>query len=327
MPGTITLNGGVPTWFTDQFSSILYHVCQQKDSKFSQAVRVEPILNSEDKAFDMLDKLDLVQKEGRNPATPTTTVSTQRRWVSTTPWHQGVLFDKDDDLSMIVDPRSDVMLALRRAVNRKKDDIILAAFDATVSSGRRNNSSTITWAAQNGNVAYTTALASATTGGRTIIHDCAEGNCSSSDTGMTMEKMELVKEYFAFKDLDDDTPIWGAVSPAQATDLFGQEEYVNRDYGGADSLATGYIRKNFHGINWIVSTKVVKGTSNDLDADTSVFRCPFWAQDGIILGVQKDVSVEMSVRSDLSYSQQIYTHFNMGAMRMDEDRVVYVECQ
>ena len=326
MPATITLSQGVPEWFVDQFSGTLYHVCQQKESKFAQAVRVEPILDAEDKAFDMMDKLDLVQKEGRNPATPTTTVSTQRRWVTTDPWHQGVQFDQDDDLSMIVDPRSDVITGLQRAVNRTKDDIILAAFDATVYSGRRRGS-TISWASQNGTTKYTTAAATLTTGGRTIPHDCSEGNCSSSDTGMTVEKIELIKEYFAFKDIDEDTPIWCAISPGQATDLFGQEEYVNRDYGGADSLATGYIRRNFHGINWVVSNKITKGSSNDVDGTTDVYRCWAWAQDGIILGVQKDVSVRMAVRHDLSDSQEVYVHMNMGAMRMDEDRVCLVECQ
>lgn len=328
MPATITLTGGVPTWFTDEFSATLYHVMQQKQSKFMQAVRVEPLLNAEDKAFDMLDKLDLVEKEGRNPKTPTTTVSTQRRWVQTTPYHQGVLFDKDDDLSMIIEPRGDVIMALTRAANRLKDDIILTSIDAAVFNGRRLGSSTITWAAQNGNVKYTTDAATLTTGGRTIQHDTAEGNANAADTGMTIEKIELVKEYFAMKDADEDTPIWGAISPGQATDLFGQEEYVNTRYNdNAAPLATGRIIRGWHGINWVVSTKILKGTSNDVDADTDVFRCPFWMQDGIILGVQKDLSVRMAIRHDLSDSQEVYVHLNLGAMRMDEDRVCYVEAQ
>ena len=328
MPATITLSQGVPNYFVDQFSETLYHVMQQKDSKFAQAVRVEPLLNAEDKAFDMMDKLDLVEKEGRNPQTPTTTISSQRRWVQTTPYHQGVQFDKDDDLSMIIDPRSDVMMALSRAANRTKDDIILAAMDAAVYNGRRLSSSTITWAAQNGNVKYTTAAATLTTGGRTIPHDCAEGNCSAVDTGMTIEKIELIKEYFAFKDMDEDTPVWVAISPGQATDLFGQEEYVNTDYnGGGSPIATGYIKRNFHGLNWIVSNKVLRGTSNDVDGDANVYRCFAWAQDGIVLGVQKDLSTRMAIRYDLSDSQEIYVHLNLGAFRMDEDRVCVVECQ
>lgn len=320
---SITLSGGVPTWFVDQFSQTLYHVCQQRESKFGQAVRVEPVLNAEDKSFDMLDAFTLEEKTGRNVATPIQDASTQRRWVSTDPYHGGILKDKDDDLNMLLEPSGDFVRNFRSAVNRKKDDIILAAMDATVSAGRRTGDSSITWAAQSGTTKYT-----ATSGGRTIPHDCSEGNCSSNDTGMTVEKIELIHEYFEFNSCDEDVPTWCMISPRQATQLLGQEEYVNKDYNaGTAPIATGRIVRNFHGINWIVSPKVVVGTTNDVDGTTNVYRCFAWKQDGIILGVQDEVSIEMSIRDDLSYSQQIYVHMNMGAMRMDEDRVCLVECQ
>ena len=317
----ITLTGGIPTYFTDQFSSTLYHLCQQKESKFKQAVRVEPVLGAEDKAFDSIGMLELEAKTSRNPATPTIDITTQRRWVSTSPFHQAVLFDKDDDLSMIVDPRSDVQMELVRAINRKYDDIILAAIDGAVASGRRSNTSSITWASAGGTTKYT-----GKNTGRTIAWDTSSGNASAVDTGMTIEKIQLVKEYFAYNDVDENSPIWCAISPRQATNLFGQQEYTNNDYSNGKVLTTGRIIPNWNGINWIVSTKIVAGTSNDVDADTNVIRCPVWVQDGIILGVQDMLSTEMSIRDDLSYSQQIYVHMNMGAMRMDEDKVCYVEC-
>ena len=319
---SITLTGGIPTWFVDQFSETLYHVCQQKESKFAQAVRVEPLLNAEDKSFDMMGGFSLVEKSERNPATPTIDPTTQRRWVSTTPYHNAVLFDQDDDLSMIIDPTSDFTTAFRRAVNRQKDDIILTAIDAAVTSGRRAGGS-ITWASQKGNVKYT-----GKNTGRTIEWDTAEGNAVAADTGMTVEKAQLVLEYFANNDCDEDTPVWCIISPRQATQLFGQEEYINADYNTSKPQAIGRIIKDWAGINWIVSTKVVKPTSNnDVDKADKVFKCWAWKQDAIILGVQDAVSIKISERADLSYAQQIYVHMNMGAFRMDEDKVVLVECK
>jgi hypothetical protein len=317
----ITLSGGIPTWFVDQFSETLYHVCQQKESKFAQAVRTEAILNAEDKAFDMMDEFTLTEKSGRSPDTPVIDPSTQRRWVSTTPYHNAVLFDTDDDLSMILDPTSDFVTAFRRAVNRQKDSIIYAAFEANVTSGRRAGSS-ITWANSDGNTSYT-----GDDTGRTIIHDCSSGNCSASDTGMTTEKAELAQEYFAFNDVDEDIPRWCAISPRQATNLWGQEEYVNRDYGPDTPLARGYIRRNWMGFNWIVSNFVTLGSNNDIGGDTNVYECWAWAQDAIILGIQDNVTVKISDRADKSHSQQVYVHMNMGAMRMDEDKVIKIECQ
>ncbi len=323
---SITLSGGVPTWFIDMFANTLYHVQQQKDSKFGQAVRVESVLNAEDKAFDMLDKFELTEKTGRNPKTPIIDATTQRRWVFTDPFHNGILWDEDDDLSVLLDPTSNYVINFQRAVNRKKDDIILASFDGTVSSGRRAGDS-ITWASQLGNTKYTGVDTNGNVTGRTIAHDTSAGNADSSDTNLTTEKIELVKEYFANNDVDDSLPIWGAISPRQATNLFGQEEYVNIDFNTTKPLADGKVIRDWMGINWIVSTKIRIGTQNDVGGTTNVFRCPFWIPDGIILGVQDAVSVRIDTRTDLSMSQQVYIHMNMGAMRQDEDLVCFVECQ
>ena len=318
---SITLSTGIPEWFVDQFSDTIYQVLQQSESLFARGVRVEPVLSAEDKAFDMMGQLEMVEKTGRNPETPATDVTTQRRWVLTTPYHQGFLYDQDDDLSLKNNPTSDIVVALRKAVNRKKDDIILAAFNAAVTSGRRAGSS-ITWLSQAGTTKYTR-----TSGGRTIPHDCSVGNCSASDTAMTVEKAELILEYFAKNEVDDQTPIFCAINPAQRTDLFGQEEYINVDYNTDKPLATGQLIRNWHGINWILSNKIVKGTDNDVDGNTDVFRCWAWAMDGIILGVQDSVSVKFSDRADRSHAQQIYIHMNLGAFRQDEDRICLVECQ
>jgi len=318
----ITLSGGIPTNFVDDFKGDLYHVCQQKKSLLERAVKIEPIMGAEDKAFDMIDKIEMQRKEGRNPETPRNDISTQRRWVFHDPYHNAFQFDKDDDLEHKLDPAGATVTALRRGRNRQVDDIILAAFDATVTSGRRNNSSSITWASQGGDTAYTD-----TSGGRTINYACTEGNCSSADTGMTAEKAELIVEYFAKNEVDEDIPIFCLISPRQSTQLFGQEQYVNADYNSQKPLVTGRFLREWMGINWIQSNKIVKGSSNDIGAAADVYECWAWARDGIILGVADSITVEMSIRDDLSYAQQVYVHMNMGAMRHDEDKVLKIECQ
>jgi len=320
---SITLSQGIPNWFVDEFHDDLYHVCQQKESRFAMAVRTEyGLISAEDKAFDMMDEFTLTEKSGRSPDTPIIDPSTQRRWVSTTPYHNAVLFDKDDDLSIKLEPTGDFVTAFRRAVNRKKDDIILASFEAATTSGRRAGSS-ITWASQSGNVAYT-----GLDTGRTIEHDCAIGNCSATDTGMTTEKIELALEYFANNEVDDDIPKWCAISPRQATNLFGQEEYVNVDYNNQQPLTTGRIIRDWMGLNWIVTPKIVLGSLNSaVSSDTSVYECWCWAQDGIILGVADELTVEISQRADKSYAQQVYVHMNLGAMRFDEDKIIKIECE
>ncbi len=316
------LSAGIPEGFVDEFDNTLYHLLQQTESKFQKAVDIKPITNAEDKAFDAIGRLSLVEKTERNPQTPTEDITTERRWVNTTPFHQAVLIDKDDDLNRVVEPTSDIMIEFVNAVNRKKDDIILASIDGDVVNGRTSKGGTsITWASQGGDLPYT-----GKDTGRTIVYNCAVGNCSAADTGMTIEKAELVREYFANLDANENDAIWGAISPRQATNFFGQNEYVNNDFSNGKPLTTGRIIPGWHGINWIVSTKIVTGIANDVvGSSQAVVRCPFWLQRGLILGVQDMISTEISIESTLSYSKQIYVHMNMGAMRRDEDRVCFVE--
>jgi len=319
---SITISGGIDQAFVSEFHDDLYHVCQQKESKLGMTVRVETgMVNTEDKAFDLMDEFDLQEKTQRSGDTPFIDPNIQKRWVDTTPYEQSVRYDKDDDLSIKLSMEGEFVTAFARAVNRKKDDIIIAAFEAAVSSGRRKGS-TITWASQDGNVKYT-----GKDTGRTIAHDTAVGNASASDTGMTVEKVQLGLEYFAFNDCEDDIPIWCLISPRQATNLFGQEEYVNIDYNDAKPLTRGRLLGNWMGVNWVSSTKVVEGSSNDVDGDTDVFECWMWQQDGILLGVADELTVRIDELPLKSYSKQVYVHMNMGAMRFDEDKVVKIECQ
>ncbi len=319
---SITMSFSTPNFFVDEFHDDLYHVSQQKESRFARTVRTEyGLVAAEDKAFDMMDEFELQEKTGRSPDTPTLDPSTQRRWVKTTPYHQSVRYDKDDDLSIKLELTGDFVTAFVRGVNRKKDDIVIAAFEAATTSGRRAGSS-ITWASQGGNTEYT-----GLNTGRTIHHDSDVGNCSASDTGMTTEKIELALEYFSNNEVDDDIPIWCAISPRQATDLFGQEEYVNIDYNDQKPLTRGRLLGNWMGVNWISTPKIVLGTNNDTDGGTNVFECWCWAQDGMILGVADELTIEIDRLPTKSYAQQVYVHMNMGCMRFDEDKVIKIECE
>ena len=318
----ITMSYSTPNFFVDEFHDDLYQVCQQTESMLAGTVRTEyGLVAAEDKAFDMMGEFNLQEKVGRAPETPHTDEEAQRRWVTTTPYHQSKRYDADDELNVKLSLTGEYVSAFKKGVNRKKDDIIIAAFEAATTSGRRAGS-TITWASQGGNTKYT-----GLNTGRTIAHDSAVGNCSASDTGMTTEKIELAKEYFSNNQVPTDIPIWCAISPRQATNLFGQEEYVNVDYNDSKPLTTGRLLGNWMGVNWVSTPKIVLGSTNDVDSTTSVYECWCWAQDGMILGVADELTIRIDRLPLYSYAQQVYVHMNMGCMRFDEDKVIKIECQ
>jgi len=330
---SITVSGGIPQYFIDLFSETLYHVCQQKESFLGGAVRVEPIIGAEDKSFDMLGEFSLVDKTTRNPDTPIIEAATQRRWITTTPAHNGVLYDKDDDLSMLLNPMSDYVTAFRRAVNRKKDTVILAAFNGDVKTGRTKGSGSDIdgsyYYGTDDGAYYDGSLPGDDAEGydhRIIAHDCSYGPCKAADVGMTPEKLEVAAEYFKMNYVDPEIPKFCVMSPKQITELLGHVQITSSDFAKLKRLETGTV-ENFMGFNIIPWPGIVKGTANSLDGGSNVYQCWAWAQDGIILGVQDAVSVEISVLPTRSYSQQVYVHMNIGAIRFDEDKVCLIECE
>ncbi len=73
----------------------------------------------------------------------------------------------------------------------------------------------------------------------------------------------------------------------------------------------------FLGFNFIVS--------NRLAVASSIRDCFAFAQDGILLGVGKDVTARIDERSDKGYATQVYYSSAFGATRMEEAKVVKIQ--
>ena len=65
------------------------------------------------------------------------------------------------------------------------------------------------------------------------------------------------------------------------------------------------ILKYWMGINWLVSNKVTKGSSNDVDSTTDVYKNWFWTKSGMKLGVADSFTVDNHPRYDLSKAQEV----------------------
>jgi len=66
--------------------------------------------------------------------------------------------------------------------------------------------------------------------------------------------------------------------------------------------------------------------SNRLAKTGDIRSCFAWAEDSIKLAVGKDVMARIDERSDKSYSTQVYYCATFGATRMEEAKVVQIDC-
>lgn len=65
--------------------------------------------------------------------------------------------------------------------------------------------------------------------------------------------------------------------------------------------------------------------SNRLTTTGSMRQCIAFAQDGLALGVGKDVMARIDERADKGYATQVYYCASFGSTRMEEEKVVEVQ--
>ena len=61
----------------------------------------------------------------------------------------------------------------------------------------------------------------------------------------------------------------------------------------------------------------------DSNADDKVL---YWQKSGMKLAVGKEPTVKITERADKNYATQVYTSMSIGATRMQEELVGYIEC-
>jgi hypothetical protein len=70
-----------------------------------------------------------------------------------------------------------------------------------------------------------------------------------------------------------------------------------------------------------MSTRLNKDATHTTDR-----LCFGFTEDAVKLAIGKDITAKISERSDKSYSTQVYYAMDIGATRMEEEKVVQIPC-
>ena len=114
-------------------------------------------------------------------------------------------------------------------------------------------------------------------------------------------------------------PRYIAVTSKQVSDLLNTTEIKSSDFNTVKALAQGQI-DSFMGFKFIRTERL----TTDGNGDRQAFA---WAQDGLLLGVGKDMTARISERDDKNYATQVFSSMTIGATRMEEVKVVEIACQ
>lgn len=279
-----------------QYSANLMHLTQQKGSRLRASVMNDAV-TGESAFYDRLASTAAQKKTSRHGDTPQIDQEHTRRMLTPETYQWADLIDKSDKVRMLTDPTSPYVMNASWAMGRSMDDVIIAAADGSASTGQTGT----------GSQAYDA----------TMTVDVQVGG-SGSDVGLNVEKLRAAKENLDANEVDEEEERFCVLNAKQLRNLLAETEVTSSDYNVVKALVQGQIN-TFLGFTFIRSERI--GT--DSNSDHKVL---YYARRGIMLGVASEPVVRVSERADKGYATQVYVEMDIGAVRLDENCVGYIEC-
>ena len=288
------MSSQITTSFVEQYSSNVAMLSQQMGSKLRGSVDVETI-NGKNAFFDQVGVTAAQIRTSRHGDTPQIDTPHSRRRLSLADYEWADLVDDVDKVRMLIDPTSSYAKAAAAAMNRSIDDVIITAMNASASTGVAGGTST-------------------------ALPSTQKTATSDQSDGLTIAKLLSAKKIMDDNDVDPSLKRFIVCGPQQISDLLGTTSVTSADFNTVRALSTGEVN-SFLGFEFIMSTRLNKDATNT--TDRLVFA---YTEDAIKLGMGKDISAKISERADKSYSTQVYYCMSLGAVRMEEKKVVQIPC-
>lgn len=292
----------LPSLFSQQFSTNVQLLLQQRDSRFASAAMSGTHRGETASPVDQVGKIAMQPVTSRYENKTRTDAPVDRRWVDPSPFDSQQLEDSFDRLKMISDIRSAYTQNAVNAANRKKDELLIAAFFATAKTGKQGGTSTT----------FPTSTA-------TNVVSVSEGGTTSN---LNMQKLKKGVELLLTNDVDlDNEQVYCALGPKQNTALLNEIEVINGDYRGARVDGQGRVM-SWNGIEFIHSNLLTTGTD---DAAGTSRALPMWCRSGMHLGVWENPIFKVRIAEEFkSNPWEVYAYMMMGATRIEEGKVIKI---
>lgn len=289
----------ITTSMVEQYKSNVYHLTQQKGSKLRSCCEIEEV-NGKNKYIDQLGATSARLRTSRHADTPRMDTPHLRRRLSLSDFDWSDLIDDEDLVRTLVDPTSKYAEAAAMAMGRAMDDAIIAAADGVAYTGEAGGTQT----------QFDTNMI--------VDVQTVWPGVSAADTGLNVAKLIQARRLLGQNDVDPDEECFLIVNARQVSSLMKDDKMVSNDYNVVRPLVDGNVVR-FMGFTIVPCNRI----GVDSNSDDKVL---FWAKRGIALGVGKDISTKISERPDKNYATQVFASMTIGATRLEESRVGYIEC-
>lgn len=294
------MSNQITTAFVQQYGSTVEFLVQQKGSRLRGTARNETI-KGKTEYFDQLGSRTARKVTTRHGDSPLADTPHARRRVTTFSYDDGDLLDTFDKVRTLIDPSGPYTQAIAWALGRGMDDEIIAAFFGTAYTGE-DGSTTVSFPS----------------GQQVAVNSWTYGS-GSGNAGLTISKLIEAKVLLGAAEADDPSdPTYIAVHAAQLGNLLATTEATSADYNTVKTLVNGEIN-TFMGFTFVHVER--------LPTDGSGYRrVPVWKRSGMLLAVGMEPTFRVTERADKRFSWYYYGAMDIGATRMQEEKVVEIKC-
>jgi len=286
----------ITTAFVEQYRGNVEHLVQQKSSRLRNNVSVETVVGK-NAFFEQVGVTAARIRTTRHADTPRMDTPHSRRRVSLVDYDWADLIDDEDRVRMLIDPAGPYSIAASSAMGRAMDTALIDAADGTAYTG--------------------VAGATSTSYDSSNTVDVQVGITTAADTGLNVGKLRAAKQILDANEAEDDGRTC-VINAKQLQNLLGETEVTSSDYAVVKALVHGEV-STFLGFDF-VRTELIETDSN---SDHKVL---FWQNSGMKLAIGKEPTVKISERDDKNYATQVFYSMSIGATRMQEKLVGYIEC-
>lgn len=290
----------IPKHYVTTYRDNVALLVQQKRSRFEGTVNSYSGYTGEKASpVHQFGQTAMRKLEGRHEDTPIMTVPRDRRWIFPEFFDWGDLIDSKDKMQMMIDPTSPLTMAGVAAANRKKDEVIIAAFFGDAKTGQNGGT----------NVPFP--------GGSTnLVGTDVGGTASGVNFDKIVAGLELLGGAEDLED-DDNVQVYMGLNKKLNSMLLRQHEAASREfdkYGFV--IQDGKVRQGL-GVRFVHSEKFAVAAN--------VVDLPMWTNTGMHLGFWEDMKVQAFLRSDKKNYPQIMIDMACGASRLEESRVIKIQ--
>lgn len=290
MSVTITEN------MVQQFGSNFRILGQQRKSRLEGWCQPEANIVGTGKSVERIGASEAYELTSRHADTQYVDTPHSRRWIDLGDKAWADLVDEMDKIKMLADPTSPYVSIGRAALNRKRDDVIIAA----ARGNARSNTASIALPASQ--------------------------KVAVSATGLTLDKLNAARELLDASEIDQGEDMTGqatvnrvlVVTTKQLTNLLNTTEIKSVDYNNVKALVQGQV-DTFMGFKFVRTERLPKVGSDRF--------CLAWIRGCVAFGWGMDQHVSIDPLPGKNYSVQVYARESVGAARLEEAGVVEIACQ